>query len=228
MAYNSTKISEGFWSIDEGMVRCYLIEGPELSVLIDTCSSGGDEFHELVHSLTDKDIQVVFTHCDQDHIGGHEYYGAPMLHPAEFSYFRERNVSTKKIKPILENEQIVLGDRKIEVILIPGHTPGSIALLDRKNRCIFTGDTISDSHIFMFGAGRSLEAYIESLAKLEKYAESVDTIYTCHGTMSLAPDWIKETKAAAIKLLAGELIGTEPPMDLPCKLYTFKRIHLLF
>jgi len=37
---------------------------------------------------------------------------------------------------------IALGDRTLEVVHTPGHTPGSIALLDEQRKVLFSGDTI--------------------------------------------------------------------------------------
>jgi len=39
-------------------------------------------------------------------------------------------------------EQIDLGDRKIEVIHAPGHTPGNLVFLDRQNGILIEGETI--------------------------------------------------------------------------------------
>jgi len=41
-----------------------------------------------------------------------------------------------------EGDIIDLGDRRFEVLHLPGHSPGSIGLLDRENGVFFPGDTI--------------------------------------------------------------------------------------
>src|SRR6267154_145745 len=43
-----------------------------------------------------------------------------------------------------------LGGRTVEVIATPGHTPDSIALLDRENGLLFTGDTYYPAPIWLF------------------------------------------------------------------------------
>jgi glyoxylase-like metal-dependent hydrolase (beta-lactamase superfamily II) len=45
-------------------------------------------------------------------------------------------------RTVRDGTVIDLGDRKLEVIAVPGHTPDSIALLDRGHRLLFTGDTL--------------------------------------------------------------------------------------
>lgn len=41
-----------------------------------------------------------------------------------------------------DGDHIDLGGRSVEIIATPGHTPDAIALLDRDNGLLFTGDTI--------------------------------------------------------------------------------------
>ncbi len=68
--------------------------------------------------------------------------------------------------PVEDGDIIELGNRTLEVITIPGHTPGSIAVLDIENRVLYGGDTVQDGKIFMFGVQREFHAYIRSLESL--------------------------------------------------------------
>jgi glyoxylase-like metal-dependent hydrolase (beta-lactamase superfamily II) len=45
---------------------------------------------------------------------------------------------------VADGDGIDLGDRTIEVLHVPGHTPGSVAFLDGERRLLFTGDTLYD------------------------------------------------------------------------------------
>ncbi len=63
-----------------------------------------------------------------------------------------------KDRLLWEGTVIDLGFWKFEVILTPGHTPGSIMLLDREKRLLISGDTIQAGDIYMFGPGRNLPA----------------------------------------------------------------------
>ena len=53
------------------------------------------------------------------------------------------------IIPVRDGNSIDLGGRRLEVIEIPGHTPGSIAILDVERRILFSGDTVQDGSIFL-------------------------------------------------------------------------------
>jgi glyoxylase-like metal-dependent hydrolase (beta-lactamase superfamily II) len=227
--YRITQLDEHVWAIDEeGFVQCYLIEGTERTLLFDCCLSGGVSFKQTVDSLTDKPIQLVFSHTDGDHTGAQEFFDAPMLHPCEFDYYVSKGNAGKQVRPIWEGDVIDLGDTQLEVVLIPGHTPGHIALLNRAARRIFVGDTISDRHIFMFGPGRNLDALVASLHKLEALVPEFDTVHACHGSNVLEPDWVGRTRIAAEKLAAGELEGHDPPRPLPCHRYSYDGVNLLY
>lgn len=63
------QIRKGFWEIDEFEISsCFLIEGPEKALLIDTGQGVGD-LRSCVEMLTDKPVTVVLTHNHADHIG---------------------------------------------------------------------------------------------------------------------------------------------------------------
>jgi glyoxylase-like metal-dependent hydrolase (beta-lactamase superfamily II) len=229
MPYNSKKIADGVHVIDEnGFVQCYLIEGDDCAVLLDSCASGGSDFEPVVLSITDKSIRLVVSHSDQDHTGGQEFFGTPAMHPSEYARYFSRGNEGKAIEPLWEGDIIDLGGVKLEVVLIPGHTPGSIALLDRDNRRLFIGDTVSDAQIYMFGDGRNLMAFIESLRRLESLSPLIDTVHPAHGSSVLSTEWFAKTRVAAEKLLAGELEAKEPPHNLPCKLYSYDGVNLLY
>ncbi|MDR1559876.1 MAG: MBL fold metallo-hydrolase [Clostridiales bacterium] len=229
MAYNITNIADRVHAIDEdGFVQCFLLEGNESAVLFDSCAGGGENFKNAVHSLTDKPIKLVLSHSDQDHTGGQEYFSAPTMHPAEYARYFSKGNEGKLVEPMWEGQMIDLGGIQLEAVLIPGHTPGSMALLDRVNRRLFVGDTISDSQIYMFGDGRDLRAFIASLHKLEAMKTHIETIHPAHGSPSLTTEWFTKTRAAAEKLQRGELPQKEPPFNLPCKLYSYDGVNLLY
>ena len=76
---------------------------------------------------------------------------------------------------MFEGDIIDLGERKLEVVHVPGHTPGSITLLDREERCLIGGDPIQiDGEIYMFGLHRDMEAYVFGLEHLLERAGEFD------------------------------------------------------
>lgn len=215
--YQIIQIDESTWALDEGMVRSYLLAGTERAMLIDT-GMGAGELDKVVASLTKLPIMLVNTHADPDHTGRNDLFGTPYLHPSEFASYEDRN-PWKPHLAVPDNAKIYLGDRWVEVILVPGHTPGSIALLDEERRMLFAGDTVSESPIYMFGPGRSLFAYFASMERLERQAEYFDKIYPSHGPMPLEPEILGRLAACCEAALSGKLEAQEPPYKVPARYY---------
>ena len=132
------------------------------------------------------------------------------------------------VLPLWEGEIIDLGHWKFEVILTPGHTPGSIMLLEREKRMLISGDTIQDGTIFMFGAGRNMPAFQSSLKRVMAMADTFDTIWPSHGSYPLTADIIPGILQGAQDLLDGKLPSQEPPWPMPCKKYTCDAASFLY
>lgn len=60
---------------------------------------------------------------------------------ADFDLKGWRTPATEPTRLVEEGEAVDLGDRTFEVLHVPGHTAGSIALWDAGNGLLFTGDT---------------------------------------------------------------------------------------
>lgn len=218
--YTAAEISPGVWSIEQDFVRSYLIIGRKRALLIDTCDADAD-LPGITAQITPLPVMVVQTHCDQDHIGSSHRFPQIYMHPSEFSLLRETGPASLSPLPVREGEIIDLGNRLLEVILIPGHTPGSIALLDSQERLLFSGDSVKDDIVYMFGPGRDLAAYIDSLERLYAMRSRFDAILPCHGTTPISSRLIPALIEGAKLLSAGKLTGVKDGSGLPCKLYTY-------
>lgn len=205
--YNVVPLASDLFAIEEDGVRCFLLTGTEAALLIDTGRGGGD-LKSVVKSLTDLPVIVVNTHSDPDHTGNNKQFERIYLHPAEFNLYRKRNGSGDILVPMWENDFINIGGGDFEVLLTPGHTPGSVALLDSVNRILFAGDTITDAQILMSGEGRDMEAYVYSLEKLI-CRNDFDTVCCSHGSAEVTAAVAEQTAKGARQILEGELEGTE-------------------
>jgi hydroxyacylglutathione hydrolase len=133
---------------------------------------------------------LILTHCHFDHTGMakeiQEKTGCKiMMSEAESEFFEADRPAASAAKffdfsPDLDftidrrlkpGDKIDLGGTGLEVILTPGHTPGSISLYEPENKLLFSGDTV-----FAEGFGRydllggdreALKKSIASLAKLD-------------------------------------------------------------
>lgn len=202
------KLNEQTWIFDEGGVYFYLLCGDETALLLDS-GMNTEHIRELVGTLTDLPLLLMNTHADRDHIGGNHEFEWFYMDPAEASNFYNTQKGSGQIRPVYHGDIISLGNRDLEVIALPGHTPGSIAVLDRKYRALFSGDPIQDGRIFMFGVQREMHAYRLSLKRLDAYRNDFDVIYPCHGTVPVSPELIDQLYEAAGKVLERSLPFTD-------------------
>jgi len=212
--YEVIKIDENVFRIEESGVRVFLFIGVEKALLIDTGFGTGD-IKKLVDSLTSLPLMLVNTHADRDHIGCNKLFEKAYMHTAEY----DRYENLTETSPLWEGDIIDLGNRKFEIILIPGHTPGSIALLDRENRILIGGDSVQTGTIYMFSAGRNMNGYIDSMSKLSKIQNEFDIVYPSHGDIPVKSDIIPELIKGAERVLSGEIVGEKAPNNIPAKLY---------
>ena len=221
--YTAPLLAPGFWRIEEGGVRMFFFEDGGEALLIDAGFGSGD-LKAFLATLTSAPVtRVVVTHSDGDHTGALTGFDRILMHPAEFSRFAEKGGSLDKVEPLWEGECITVGGRRLEVILLSAHTPGSIALLDRENRLLLGGDMVQDGPIYMFGDGRCLPAFPHAMDRLMALSPAFDVIYASHHTPALTPDILPVLKEGALEVLAGR-VPDEPPTreGLPCRLYRWK------
>ena len=202
------KINDNTWRIEDEHVRFFLLAGEKKALLIDS----GMQVHnakEIAESIVSLPVELLNTHADMDHVGSNHEFESFYMNPAEASNYYNTQKKTGTIVPVTDGDIIDLGGRELEIITLPGHTPGSIAVLDKANRVLISGDPIQDGDIFMFGVQREMHAYLLSLEKLEKYKDRFDTIYPSHGTFPVKPELIAALHEGAEKIMNGTANGVE-------------------
>lgn len=202
------RINSNTWRIEDDGVRFFLLEGRDEALMIDSGMNTPDA-KAIAETVTQLPLKLLNTHADPDHISGNEAFGEFYMHPSEWENYRVHGKNGKLI-PVSDGDVLDLGGRKLTVIDLPGHTPGSIAVLDPDARVLFGGDAIQDGRIFMFGPRRDFPSYIESLAALwERYADAFDEIYPSHGSIPVRPDLIPRLIGAAQEICTGSAAGHE-------------------
>ena len=229
------RLDETCWQIEEKMdasfqVNSFLVVGKEKAMLIDS-GFGKGNLKEIVEGLTSLPIVLVNSHADGDHIFGNKAFGPAHMHPAEFDRYHRTVGADAPVVPLWEGDVIDLGGQRFEVILIPGHTPGSIALLDPEKRIIFCGDSVQGGLIFMAGAGRNIAGYIESMKKLKAMRGRFDKVYASHGRPDTDPDTLGELIEGAGKVWRGEIKGEPMPNPIEgieAKVYAVGKVRFLY
>ena len=112
-------------------------------------------------------IQVVNTHLHFDHCLGdnyvHDRYGAPIAaHPLDAPLATDLAAQSARFGlrvpaqgvnidvPLKDGDVITLDDYRLDVIHVPGHTPGSIALYCPEGHFVIAGDAL-----FLHAIGRT-------------------------------------------------------------------------
>jgi len=213
MEFTSQKIAENIWAIGQKGVRAFLLVGQDNAILVDTCFGG--DIRSVCQSITNNPITLITTHSDPDHIGCDQQFPTQYLHSAEVARYEGRSKSAPHAVPMQEGDVFQVGDYSLEVILVPGHTPGSIALLDRKHRFLISGDTVQAHCIFMHGDGRDLPTFRSSIAKLEKMWRDglFDTVFPSHGEAVVTADILEDHLALADDILNGTAVPAGPVPD---------------
>ncbi|MBR4889092.1 MAG: MBL fold metallo-hydrolase [Clostridia bacterium] len=235
MEYNVKDLGRKTWVIDEyTAVQMFLIEGDEKAMLIDTGAGIGD-LKAQVEKLTDKPLIVVNTHGHVDHTGGNMQFDEVWLDPEDFELDKKMNTFEVRVtyaasrvgtfwpekkeeamaavlpqgeinyRELKEGMVFDLGNRKLEVIKIPGHSMGSIALLDKDYNQMFTGDMVNFQVLLYAGMGAPREVYIESLRKIMARSNEYDRILRGHSK----PDGTVEDMKTLIGLVQGIIDGSD-------------------
>ena len=200
------QINANTWRIEDGGVRLFLLAGTEKALLIDS-GMNLNNARDIAAGLTDLPLSLLNTHADRDHIGSNEQFDAFYMHPAEEPVYR-RSGKPGTVIPIHEGDSLNLGDRELRIIHLPGHTPGSIAVLDVQNRVLISGDPIQEhGRVFMFGDHRNMKDYIASLEHLEGFADQFDEIWPSHADIPVSPSVIRKLRDGAQAVLDGSIQG---------------------
>lgn len=135
------------WQIENGKISTmYLLKGTRRALLIDTGMTS-DSLDVVVRRLTDLPLDVVISHNHVDHVGGNRFFPEVWVHPADKGV-RDVPYDGKELD-LQEGQLFDLGDRLIQVMLMPGHTPGSVIFVDEKYRSAFTSDAFGSGHVWL-------------------------------------------------------------------------------
>lgn len=209
--HKTEKLSDHITQItDPTGVYLFLVEGDKEAVLIDT-GVGFAGLKETVEGLTDKPLSVILTHMHPDHAGGAAAFEKVNLHPADLHLTGEMQVegrmgysmgslrgapvtpadfipapgTDKTFLPLSDGQLFDLGGITLEIIHVPGHTPGSCCVLFREERSVLFGDACNANTLLMWGT--TISQYKKSLQYLQTFRDRFDTVYYSHGPRPEGP-----------------------------------------
>jgi len=227
-------------------VISYLIVGKMRALLFDT-GMGISDIRKVAAELTKLPVVVLNSHTHDDHVGGNWQFDTIYGMDTDFTRqnargsredaqaeitpdqicgtlpqgFDPKAYVTRpwKIKAYVhDGDRFNLGGRVIEVIATPGHTPDAIALIDRSNQLLFTGDTYYPAPIWLYRPETDLDAYAASIRRLAALAPAVKLVLGAHNIPVAPPGVLPRLVTAFADVRAGKI---SPTPDSPGKvLYT--------
>ena len=82
---------------------------------------------------------------------------------------------------LVEGDSVDLGNRRFTVLHLPGHSPGSIGLLDQHNGDFFSADAIYDEGLVDDIPGADVAVYLDTMRRLAEL--DVGRVYAGHGAI---------------------------------------------
>lgn len=199
----------------------YLVIGEEKAMLFDLAVDD-PAVKEYVQTLTDKPMMLVLSHCHYDHVYHLNRFLDAWLHEQDASLLDGTRFGTSKIDPcpslhfLCDGDTVDLGNRILDVIHIPGHTPGSILLLDRKTKILLSGDTGARRLLLGVTARVSIEDLCADLERLKNY--DFEVMYSAHDRCAIPKGHIDTMLDTIRKDLAGakRIVPVPDVGDLLC------------
>lgn len=191
-------------------VYMFLVEGEKEAILVDA-GVGFVGLKETVEGLTKLPLSVILTHMHPDHAGGADAFEKVYLHPDDCDMigqvqrevrlgysmrsmfdvtlsiedFIQAPAADKTYLPLSDGQIFDLGGITLEVIHVPGHTPGSCCVLFREERSILFGDACNANTLLLWGI--SVSEFKKSLQYLQTFENRFDTVYYSHGPAPKGP-----------------------------------------
>lgn len=168
------KIGKDVWHVNEsGLNAMYLVKGSKCSAVIDTGTGIGD-FRSEAERILGTPYVVLLTHGHMDHAGGMGQFEKVYIHERDMEMAKKvsladrqdyilrmeeagafpegavtidacmQNENKAEMIPVREGDVIDLGDKRLIIYEFPGHTNGSVCILDPEDRILFSGDSLNE------------------------------------------------------------------------------------
>lgn len=104
---------------------------------------------------------------------------------------------------VRDGELLDLGNRSLEILRTPGHTPDSICLLERTSGLLFIGDTYYSGEIYLWAPETIVDDYIASIGKLAELTPVLKSLLPAHGPPVAEPRRLLEMRMALQDIQTG-------------------------
>lgn len=218
-AYTAAEVRPGVYMIrDCNDDKLFLVTGSQRALLIDTGMGGGD-LRGFVEGLAPHlPLDVAITHAHPDHVaclGQFQEDLQVFMHPADedlLRAFKESfhfDLDPRRTIDLREGDTFHLGGRDLTVYETPGHTRGSVVLLDDASGILFAGDAFgsnrphsADSLFLQLDETAYLDEYLAMLQGFRiRLRGKIKEMFTGHNDAPLGEAYLDSLQRAAQKLV---------------------------
>ena len=201
------KISQPWFRPESLHSYAFLIVGTSAAIVYDSMFGYGN-LRDFCQSITDLPLLMVNSHYHGDHSGVNFDFDCCYIHAFDLpglyqgfaktreellqkaidtavDEFKDRLkledicwIRPMKAYPLFDGDVFDIGDRKLTVIHVGGHSPGSIMLLDPKYHVAYSGDTCNNDTIVT--QGDAIEEYLEGLIHLRRFTDDIQYLFGGH------------------------------------------------
>jgi glyoxylase-like metal-dependent hydrolase (beta-lactamase superfamily II) len=215
----------------------YLVTGSERAALVDTGMAVGDLASE-VRNLTSLPVSVVNTHAHWDHRGENYKFSDIAIHALEAPNLEKLHSSeqlaamtrpglftrptppgfwpsqwqvfpSKATRLLGDGDKIELGNRTLDVLHTPGHTPGHVCLLDRAHRWLMTGDLYYPGNLYAHFAYSNVNDMLASARRLATLEPDVDWLLPSHNQTPMPSSELGRLARAMEDITGGAAVWEE-------------------
>ena len=216
---------------DHSEAFCYLVEGRDAALLIDSilgfgylkafCGTLTDKPVMLVNTHAHSDHfggNFFFDSCYmhhrdigafQDSVGVEKRVLADMARDMALEEYKGlitaddqfADWTPMKVYPLYDGDAFDLGDRRIEVLEVGGHTAGSVVLIDPATRIAYAGDACNGNTLLEFDSSLPIVSYMRALLRLKERQGEFDMMYGGHEIFD--PSIIDEAVETVARVIAG-------------------------
>ena len=233
--FSARMIWEGTWVITGEGCDCYLLEGSDEAIMIDSGNSPHN-IRAFAQTLTALPVRrVINTHAHFDHTGGNGFFDE--VWTTRSVARGAKNVMGRRTQDIpldydftyvKDGDIIDLAGRPLTIVGLNCHSPEDIAILDTTKRLLFPGDEVEAGQVLLLPGyaeqpgqihacpAASVETCLGAMNKLKALSDQFDYICPAHNGTPIDPvylDWY-------IQICNEILAGTEGDPDCTGRTYT--------